>query len=394
MQLTGNLEDIGLGEIFQILGFSGRSGVLRLRDTRTEGLVVFREGKIIKAFSNRLRVSVGEALLEGGKISAAQLEEARERQRERGYVEPIGRLLVRSFNVPADCVESAATELIQSVVQGFFAWREGYFEFDLGDYADTPDAIKDDALQHTLKTGLNPQFLAMEGLRLADEAGRDGTGPSADPGAGQKTPETSDSFCSVSEILNELGVDEQFIDTGGFQAVSNTRGLSVLKEMLEELSRPLTLNEILLLLLRFSSEFINRSVVFVMKDGHIAGFGQFGMELDGDQPDSRIRGIKIPVEGQCILSEAVEKRKIVFGELEKTEWNEYLIDQLGGRRPIEAFAAPVILQDRVVMVLYGDNVPEARKLDGLSVLETFLAQTSIAMERMIFMSGSANANWF
>jgi hypothetical protein len=164
--------------------------------------------------------------------------------------------------------------------------------------------------------------------------------------------------------------------------------------MLEELSGPLTINEILLLILRFSSEFINRSVVFVMKEGHIAGFGQFGIELEGEQPDSRVRGIKIPVEGQSILTEAVEKRKIVVRELEKTEWNEYLIDKLGGRRPIEAFAAPVILQGRVVMVLYGDNVPEARKLDGLSVFETFLAQTSIAMERMLLMGGSANASWF
>jgi hypothetical protein len=394
MQLTGNLEDIGLGEIFQILGFSGRSGVLRLRDTKTEGLVVFREGKIIKAFSSQLRSSVGEKLLEGAKISAAQLEEGRKRQRERGYVEPLGRLLARSFNVPAECVEAAAAELIQSAVQGFFSWRGGYFEFDLGDYAETPDVIKDDALQHTLKNGLNPQFLAMEGLRVADEAGKDGKGAPSAPDAVERAQEENNSFCSVSEMLHELGADEQFLETKGFQAGSTSRGLAVLKEMLEELARPLTMNEILLLILRFSSEFINRSVVFVMKDGHIAGFGQFGIELDGEQPDKRIRGIKIPDKGRSILAEAVEKRKIIVRELAKTEWDEYLMEQLGGSRPIEAFAAPVILQDRVVMVLYGDNVPEARKLDGLSVLETFLAQTSIAMERMILMSGSANASWF
>lgn len=394
MQLTGNLEDIGLGEIFQILGFSGRSGVLRLRDTKSEGLVVFREGKIIKAFSSQLRSSVGDALLEGGKISAAQLEEARERQRERGFVEPLGRLLARSFNVPAESVESAAAGLVQSAVQSFFSWRGGYFEFDLGDYADTPDAIKNDALQHTLKAGLNPQFLAMEGLRLSDEAGRDGAAAPAAAAEGIKISEEAESFCSVSEMLSELGADEEFLETRGFQSGSNSKGLSVLKEMLEELARPMTLNEILLLILRFSSEFINRSVVFVMKDGHIAGFGQFGMEIDGEQPDNRIRGIRIPVEGQSILSEAVEKKRLVIRELEKTEWNEYLIEKLGGSRPIEAFAAPVILQDRVVMVLYGDNVPEPRKLDGLSVLETFLMQTSIAMERMVLKSGSVNASWF
>jgi hypothetical protein len=394
MQLTGNLGDIGLGEIFQILAFSGRSGVLRLRDTRTEGSVVFRDGKVIKAGSTRFKGCVGEALVKDGKISSAWLEEARKKQGERGYAEPIGRLLVRSFKVPAESVESAGAALIQDIVQSFFSWKEGYFEFELCEYAETPEVIQCDPLQYTLKSGLNPQSLAIEGLRLSDEAERDGTGTAPSGDAGNKAPEEAGSFSSVGELLDELGVDEDFFEQKGFQAASNTRGLSVLKEMLEELSGPLTINEILLLILRFSSEFINRSVVFVMKEGHIAGFGQFGIELEGEQPDSRVRGIKIPVEGQSILTEAVEKRKIVVRELEKTEWNEYLIDKLGGRRPIEAFAAPVILQGRVVMVLYGDNVPEARKLDGLSVFETFLAQTSIAMERMLLMGGSANASWF
>lgn len=393
MQLTGNLEDIGLGEIFQILAFSGRSGILRLRDTKSEGSVVFRDGKVVKAASSQVKSCVGSILLESGKLSAAQLEEARSRQRERGYAEPVGRLVIRSFNVPAESVEKAATALIETIVQSFFLWKDGYFEFELCDYAETPEIIESDPIQYTLKSGLNPQSLAMEGLRLADEASRDGLGSSC-AAAANKAPEETGLFCTVGELMNELGVEEGFFEQKGFQAVSNTKGLSVLKEMLEELANPLTLNEILLLILRFSSEFINRSVVFVMKDSHITGLGQFGLELDCEQPDSRVRGIRIPIEAQSILTDAIARRRIVIRELEKTEWNEYLIQKLGGRRPIEAFAAPVILQDRVVMILYGDNVPEARKLKNLAVLETFLAQTSIAMERMLLMNGSANAGWF
>ncbi len=395
MQLTGNLGDIGLGEIFQILAFSGRSGVLRLRDTQSEGAVVFREGKVIKASSSRFRACVGVALVEDGKISATQLEEARRKQRERGYAEPVGRVLSRSFNISQEFIESAAATLIQKIVQDFFSWKEGYFEFELCDYAETPEVIQNDQLQYTLRSGLNTQSLAMEGLRLADEAERDGTAAVERLDPANKALHETDSFCSVGELLGELGVDERFFDDKGFQAPSNTRGLSVLKEMLEELSSPLTINEILLLILRFSSEFINRSVVFVMKDGLIAGFGQFGLEFGGEQPDNRIRDIRVPAEGRSILSEAVEKRRIVVRELERTQWDEYLIEQLGGRRPIEAFAAPVILQNRVVMVLYGDNVPEPRKLEGISVFETFLAQTSIAMERMLLMrNGSTNADLF
>ena len=59
------------------------------------------------------------------------------------------------------------------------------------------------------------------------------------------------------------------------------------------------------------------------------------------------------------------------------------MEQLGGQRPDGAFAAPIVVQDRVAMIFYGDNAPQQAKLGDISTLEIFLAQTSIALERIV-----------
>lgn len=397
MQLTGNLGDLGLGEIFQILSFSRKSGVLRLRNTRMEGLIVFKEGSVIKAVSSILKEDVGEALLKAGKVSQEKLDDARRMQQESAYARTLGDILARELKVPPEEVEGAASRLIEKAVHLLFFWQDGYFVFELGDYSETPEIIRSDAVQYTLGKGLNTQSLAMEGLRLLDESkktgkpiGNSGKEPFAQTaGAGQEASALAreaavDAGSYVESLLNEIG-DWELPDAEAevLHSVTNSKGLLLLKEMLEELARPISLNEIILLILRFSSEITNRSVIFMVKNGQSVGFGQSGIEIEDDIPDERVRKMSVPVDGQSILSEAINKKKIVAKELERTPWNEYIVERLGGQRPVEAFAAPVIVQDRVAMLLYGDNVPEARVLDSLSTLDIFLAQTSIAMERLI-----------
>jgi len=183
--------------------------------------------------------------------------------------------------------------------------------------------------------------------------------------------------------LNEIGEEGYFQKDLGEEtrSVPNSKGIMVLKEMLEELARPMSLNEIVLMVLRFSSEIVNRSVLFSVRDGHLVGSGQFGIELKGESPDNRVRKMCIPAGAPSILNEAFEKKRVVIKEVEETEWDNYLVEQLGGQRPEMAFVAPIMLRGKVEMVLYGDNVPENRELDDISTLEIFLGQANMAMER-------------
>ena len=50
MSLVGSLEDLGLGDILQIVHLAAKSGVLRLRNEFGEGQLVFQRGMIHEAY--------------------------------------------------------------------------------------------------------------------------------------------------------------------------------------------------------------------------------------------------------------------------------------------------------------------------------------------------------
>ncbi len=175
MSLVGKLEDLGLGEILQIVALSGKSGILHIKSNNRIGKIYFYKGKVIKAFSDAYRVNLGEVLIRKGYVSADVIKKALERQRETNYREKLGTLLIKEFNIPKEKIEECVIELIEKSVFSFFYWSEGEFKFELTDDIES-EAIKVDLLQYDLTQGrgLNPQFLAMEGSRIIDECRKDG----------------------------------------------------------------------------------------------------------------------------------------------------------------------------------------------------------------------------
>ncbi|MEK7881252.1 MAG: DUF4388 domain-containing protein [Deltaproteobacteria bacterium] len=418
-QLAGNIEDLGLGEILQIICFSRKSGVLTLNSGGREGRMVFDDGNIVKATSSALTMNVGDVLVRNGLITAGVLEKAKAAQKANGYKETVGAILIRDFNVPGKQIGYVTTKLIERVVYSFFCWSYGSFVFELVRYDETPEIIKNDPLQYALANGLNPQFLAMEGSRLLDESRKAGAVAGDEEGLGEESiaiePVTEEKEKDIAfdlveyepepvtqpepglslrddyfhDILKEVEGEEYFERLRSkAPKVVESRGLSLLKEMLNELGKPLTLNEIVLLILRFSSELISRAVVFAVKKGKIIGLGQFGVEIKGEAADKRIKNINLPLAEDSILIEAIQaKTTVIRDEMDSVPGNAYIMEQLGGQRPDGAFAAPIVVQDRVAMIFYGDNAATGEKLGDISTLEIFLAQTSIALERIVLRKG-------
>ena len=51
MSLTGNLEDLPLLDILQIVSFSKKTGYLSIRTAAGEGAIVFRDGLVVASFT-------------------------------------------------------------------------------------------------------------------------------------------------------------------------------------------------------------------------------------------------------------------------------------------------------------------------------------------------------
>lgn len=550
MSLVGNLEDLGLGEILQIVSLSRKSGTLSLHSGGREGRIVFRRGQVVQAVSSSFQQNLGEVLIQKRIIDLPILKKALAIQGEDGQKERLGTVLVSRFDVPAASIEEVVREQIEKVVYSLFAWAEGTFDFELQDGVEMVDDACMDPLQFMPDQGLNPQFLAMEGSRRIDEKRRyaalpPGGGPPACP----SSPEESVDFAfdllqwpalppgplsspmvqekrllvlvdddattieALVPILESAGYEVAafaksedaliHIDTlyranhrptilvdlimprmdgsgilGGLELLELTggnfpdlpmlamadyhnsdaerkvremgisfiikprktefpehevcnafssgllqelarvesggggagwsdqvnlgdeirqemgeepmvaghpersTGISLLRGMLDELNNPSLGGGIILLVLRFASEFMNRAVIFMVKKDEVVGLGQFGIDDMDGSADARVRGLRVPRGEDSLFDKVVESQLTVKERPASGKLNRYLLDQLGGA-PEEVFLGPIISEGKVVAVLYGDNFPAKRPLGDTDSLEIFLSQAGMAMEKLL-----------
>lgn len=168
MSLVGNLEDLGLGDILQIVSLSRKSGVLVLHSRGREGQIVFQQGQVVRVSSSSLREHLGDVLMRRGLIDLDTLRRALVIQKSRKTPVLLGTILAESFNIPIEAIEEVVKGQIQQMVAGFFGWTDGSFSFELG-VPEEQLSTQFNPLQFMLEHGLNPQWLAMEGSRLYDE---------------------------------------------------------------------------------------------------------------------------------------------------------------------------------------------------------------------------------
>ena len=551
MSLVGNLEDLGLGEILQIVSLSRKSGVLQLNSLDRDGRVIFHDGQVIRASASTFPENIGDLVIRAGMVDFGTLKKALVIQHERDDGRRIGDVLVSDFGVDREAIETVVRVQVEKIVYSFFSWDEGAFSFELGDPGELASTTLN-PLQFMLDSGLNPQWLAMEGSRILDEKRHRGEdvdergeslididqmlaevkgevpvkssaeGPDAtalttkpprkfivvddDPGTAEKIasllqerkspvhvftnynsflesvaqadpatttlvidlimprrdgrgvlgglelleevraqypdfqvlvmsdhpnreaeqsvgnfgvptlfpkpkkddvltergraglialvdaiialsedsseePEQADGLYNIgAELLREMGE----VATGTpEQSSQQSPGLHLLRGMLQELNNPSLGGGIILLILRFASELMNRAVILLVKEEEIVGLGQFGIELNGDSADVRVRNVKLPRQEDHLFEDALQSFSPYRSTAKKSEWNDYFFEQLGGQRPGEVFVGPLVSEGRVVAVLYGDNLPDEKPIGDTEALEIFLSQAGLAMEKAL-----------
>jgi hypothetical protein len=153
--------------------------------------------------------------------------------------------------------------------------------------------------------------------------------------------------------------------------------------MFDELRFPTATAEVTLLILRYASEVVNRAVLFMVKKEEVRGLGQFGIELKGKSADQVVRNIKIPLNQPSVFLSVIEGRRSYLGALESNPSHTYLVNELGGAMPDAVITIPLVVDGKVALVVYGDNLPERRPVRGMDTLEIFMNQAGMALEKAL-----------
>ncbi len=159
--------------------------------------------------------------------------------------------------------------------------------------------------------------------------------------------------------------------------------IATLRSMFDELRFPTATAEVTLLILRYASEVVNRAVLFMVKKDEVRGLGQFGIELKGKSADQVVRNIKVPLNKPSLFLTIMETRRSYAGRLEQNECNTYLATELGGAVPETVLAIPLIVDGKIALIVYGDNLPEGKPLRGADILEIFMNQAGMALEKAL-----------
>jgi hypothetical protein len=381
MSLVGRLEDLALPDIFQIISLSKKTGTLVVRSRRGTGMVVFKDGQVIQAASDIIRDSLGNILVSQGMLDEAALSKALAFQK-REPDKPLGMILTDMGAVAAQTLQSVIRKQIEEIIYDLLDWEGGFFNFELGEIV-PKDTIEIDTQEFLLKSGISAEYLLMEGTRILDERRKDEKKPAAarpapaspSPVAPAAAPKAPPSHVSYEPAKEEFRTR--------IEKEGPRRDIAALKSMFDELRFPTATAEVTLLILRYASEVVNRAVLFMVKKDEVRGLGQFGIELKGKSADQVVRNIRIPLNQPSLFLSVIESRRSYLGALESNPSHTYLVNEFGGAMPDAVIAIPLVVDGKVALVVYGDNLPERRPIRGLDTLEIFMNQAGMALEKAL-----------
>ncbi len=161
MSLVGNLRDLALGDVLQVIGLSRKSGVLSVKTEDSEGRVILDEGRVVSAVIQNGRPDITEGLIEELDIPAALFEEAATKARTSCL--NLRSVLIETALLDPERVDVLCRQAVEAAMVELFGWTEGEFRLDVGAYSEPEEPVL------LYPTGLDVQYLAMESARALDE---------------------------------------------------------------------------------------------------------------------------------------------------------------------------------------------------------------------------------
>lgn len=352
MALEGYLEDLGIRDILQILSLSKKSGTLVLKGQQGEGLVCFMEGQVVRASSSVFPETLGQLLRRAKIVNEDQVDAALRYQQSLSSHQPLGTILTHKFKIAATEIERVVAAQIEKIVFSFFSWEEGYFSFRLEEIKSFGSALLN-PLDFMLEKGLSSQRLVVKGQKIA-------------------------------ELGREDAVDDESIDLELAELENQQRqyGLELLRGMLAELEHPELGGGIILLILRYASEIMDRAIVFDVRGNQLVGLGQFGLADHSGAADDIVRKMRLQVEPGSLFSQVL-KEKVAIRSTLKNSAAELSLKEFLHRIPDEVFLGPLVSDGKVVALLYGDNFSVNRPIRAANAFEVFLSQAGLAMEQAL-----------
>ena len=130
MKLKGDLESIGVAELFKTLAEQRATGLLSINSPMGEKTIALAAGEVAICADNLTELTrLGDLLVARGKVTDEQLGSALKAQKQDPRAK-LGDVLVKQGSVTPELIAEALRFQVEEQIIDLFTWREAAFEFD------------------------------------------------------------------------------------------------------------------------------------------------------------------------------------------------------------------------------------------------------------------------
>jgi Domain of unknown function (DUF4388) len=409
MHLNGDLTDFALADILQILSLGRKTGTLLVENGSVKGRIIIEDGRITGAEAHP-GGSLAEGLVRRGKLDPQTLAQLR-RIGATCAAWSFPSLLLESGLLGSGELENTAVLHTTTLVARLVEIGKGSFRLLLNE-----TAFADEWENVRLAEGLDIGEVLLQSATKRDEAQRRGEPAKIWSSAGEhswvaNSPAEASPRKNIAAGPNYKSSEHHKTTTarlagktangdganGHGAADKNGHGHQRTERfyaLLAELGANSALVEISLLLMRYASEMASRGVLFGIHAGELHGIGQFGVDrfVHGQNIDSLIRAIRLPLTSDALVAQVVRERAPVVGPLEHSYWNAEMLGAIGGGHDgLQALAVPLLRNGEVMYVIYADNFGSSEPLMALDELIALMSVTTLALDKTLLEQLSVGA---
>jgi hypothetical protein len=140
--------------------------------------------------------------------------------------------------------------------------------------------------------------------------------------------------------------------------------------------------EVLSNVLSFAAQSFSRVALFMLREDALVGMAQIGLGKAGGPDDAGLRDVHLSARDSSWVRRVLDTLQPVRGR-PLDDGDHRLCVMLGNEAPAEAFVAPVESANRVVAILYADNLPSRLLLPDTGALEVVLHEAGLALDRTL-----------
>jgi hypothetical protein len=140
--------------------------------------------------------------------------------------------------------------------------------------------------------------------------------------------------------------------------------------------------EVLSQVLSFAAQRFARVALFGVRDERAVGVAQAGLARAGGPDDAALRELSLRSVEPAWFRRVIESKRPASAP-PSDEGDHHLAVLLGNDIPGEAFVAPIVTGERVVALLYCDNLPGREPIADTRSLEVLLDAAGIALDRAV-----------